>query len=256
MGVHDREYFKDRSAPAELGRLGMVSVTTWLIIINVAIFFGDQMLFRAGVYIPVDEPRQVRNTLTGETGVAIVKVRNPPIDAAGFFSAETAIRRLQIWRFVTFQFLHANFQHLLFNMLGLYFFGQMMETYLGRRRFLNFYLLCGIAGAACYLLLWAAGLLVSNPYVPLVGASAGIFGILAAAAQVAPRATVMLMFPPVPVELRTWAYILLAMAVLTILFAGRNAGGEAGHLGGALLGIWLIRNPRVLSMIGPTSRRY
>jgi membrane associated rhomboid family serine protease len=139
-------------------------------------------------------------------------------------------------------------------MLGLYFFGQMIESHLGRQRYLTFYLLCGIAGAACYLVLWAIGILVTTPYVPLVGASAGIFGILAAAAQIAPRATVMLMFPPMPIELRTLAWVLLGVAVATILFAGPNAGGEAAHLGGGLLGMWLIRNPTILAHLAPAGR--
>jgi membrane associated rhomboid family serine protease len=167
-----------------------------------------------------------------------------PLEGLGHFSAATAIWGGQVWRFLTFQFLHANLQHLLFNMLGLYFFGQMMETYLGRERFLGFYLTCGVAGAVLYLALWGLGILVGSAWVPLVGASAGIFGILAAAARVAPNATVMLIFPPMPVQLRTWAMILLGLAAATILFAGPNAGGEAAHLGGALLGYFGVEYAR------------
>lgn len=241
MGIYDREYIRTgggRGASAdEFGRLRALSITAWLIGINVAVYLLDPMLQRLNWVL----------VQTGPGRYASV----PPFEYFGHFSAATAIWGGQVWRFITFQFLHANFQHLLFNMLGLYFFGQMMETYLGRQRFLTFYLLCGVAGAAAYLLLWAAGMLVSNAYVPLVGASAGIFGMLAAAAQVAPRAKVMLMFPPMPVELRTWAYVMLGIATATILFAGPNAGGEAAHLGGALLGIFLIRSPRLLALIGP-----
>jgi membrane associated rhomboid family serine protease len=250
MGIYDRDYFRSQAGAAEFGRMRMLSVTAWLIIINSAVFFIDAALLGSRVSVPVDTGRIV---MTGD-GPARVMRPVAPLEAVGFFSAYTAIRELQVWRFFTFQFLHANFQHLLFNMLGLYFFGQMMETYLGRQRFLTFYLLCGVAGVAAYLILWALGFLVSTAYVPLVGASAGIFGILAAAAQVAPRATVMLMFPPMPVDLRTWAYILLGLATLTVLFAGPNAGGEAAHLGGALLGIVMIRSPSLLAMLGPKQR--
>lgn len=244
MGIYDRDYV--RSGPGrgvsadEFGRLRALSVTTWLIGINVAVFFLDPVLQRMNLVLVQTAPGRYASV--------------PPLEYFGHFSTGTAVWGAQVWRFITFQFLHANFQHLLFNMLGLYFFGQMMETYLGRQRYLMFYLLCGVAGAAAYLVLWAAGLLVTNAWVPLVGASAGIFGMLAAAAQVAPRAKVMLMFPPMPVELRTWAYVLLGIAAATILFAGPNAGGEAAHLGGALLGMWMIRNPRVLAAIGPRQR--
>ncbi|HRK31056.1 MAG TPA: rhomboid family intramembrane serine protease, partial [Tepidisphaeraceae bacterium] len=103
------------------------------------------------------------------------------------------------------------------------------------------YLVCGAAGALVYLGLWKLNVLVGSPWVPLVGASAGIFGILAAASRVAPRATVMMAFPPMPIELRTWAMLLLGIAALTIIFAGPNAGGEAAHLGGAIAGYLGIR---------------
>src|SRR6185503_5686995 len=103
--------------------------------------------------------------------------------------------------------------HLFFNMLGLYFFGPFIERYLGSRRFLAFYLLCGIAGAAMYLLLWGSRVFISNPSVPMVGASAGIFGILIAAAQIAPNTTVMLLFPPIPMRLKTLAWVLIAIAL-------------------------------------------
>ena len=238
MGIYDRDYIRANSSSGDFGRLRMVSVTTWLIIINVAVFLIDNLLLRQGIAFGFQGMRFVMG----------------PLEFWGHFSAGLAIWNYQVWRFITFQFLHANFQHLLFNMLGLYFFGQMMETYLGRQRFLTFYLLCGVAGAVAYLVLWAMGVLVSSAFIPLVGASAGIFGILAAAAQVAPRATVMLMFPPMPVALRTWAYILLGLAAATILFAGPNAGGEAAHLGGALLGIVLIRSPGLLAYLGPRPR--
>ena len=77
--------------------------------------------------------------------------------------------------FITFQFLHANGEHILFNMIALFFFGPLIESFLGARRYLAFYLICGIAGAVSYLGLWSAHILIGNSYEPLIGASAGIF---------------------------------------------------------------------------------
>lgn len=237
MGIADRDYARTSSRPAAFERLRMWSITSWLIAINIAVFVLDAILFRAGVIGQVPTGQVV----TGPDGTPnVIVVATPPIEALGHFSAGTAIYARQVWRFITFQFLHANLQHLFFNMLGLYFFGQMIESFLGRKRFLIFYLICGASGALLYLLLLGLHVLVGSAWVPLVGASAGIFGILAAAARVAPRATVMMAFPPMPIELRTWAVILLAIAALTILFAGRNAGGEAAHLGGAIAGYFGI----------------
>ncbi|MFM1829886.1 MAG: Rhomboid protease GluP [Planctomycetota bacterium] len=180
----------------------------------------------------------------------------------------------QIWRFIGFQFLHANMAHLVFNMLGLWFFGPVVERYLGAKRYAAFYLLCGICGAAMYLLLnflgthvatWRPGLqlpflLPNDPATPLVGASAGVFGVIMAAAFLAPRAQVLVFFV-LPMELRTLAYALVGVALLTIFFGGDNAGGEAAHLGGAMAGFWLIRRPHMLHWLfdwmgnfDPTSR--
>jgi membrane associated rhomboid family serine protease len=65
-----------------------------------------------------------------------------------YWDDATGLRGFEFWRFISFQFLHANLSHLLFNMIGLYFFGSIVEQYLGSKRYLAFYLLCGVAGAA------------------------------------------------------------------------------------------------------------
>ena len=180
----------------------------------------------------------------------------------------------QVWRFVGFQFLHADLTHLIFNMLGLWFFGPVVERYLGGKRYGAFYLLCGICGAAMYLLLnflgtqvvsWRPGshvpfLLLNDPTTPLIGASAGVFGVVMAAAYLAPNAEVLLYFV-LPMRLRTLAYTLVAVAMATLILGSGNAGGEAAHLGGAIAGFWLIRRPHLLhrlfdwmGTVDPTSR--
>lgn len=174
---------------------------------------------------------------------------------AGFFSATLAVRHVQLWRWITFQFLHAGPLHLLFNMLFLYYFGQMIEPRLGRTRFVAFYLLCGLAGAAGYVLLWRLRVLVDSPDVPLVGASAGIFGLAVAAAVVDPYYPIRLFWPPTTLTLRTMVLIYLALAVVMIWMDAANAGGEAAHLGGAAAGFLLIRNPAWLARLPFTRRR-
>src|SRR2546423_2229853 len=171
----------------------------------------------------------------------------PPLEGLGHFSAYTAVEHLQLWRFVTFQFLHASLTHLAFNMIALYFFGPLMEAYLGRPRYLGFYLLCGTGGAASYLVLWRLGWLGTSHYamlverfLPLVGASAGIYGILIASAILLPHATALL-YGVIPVKLRTLAWVMIAIAMYMVWTNGRNAGGEAAHLGGAVVGVFLMR---------------
>ena len=106
------------------------------------------------------------------------------------------------------------------------------------------------------------GLLFTDTYTPLVGASAGIFGVLMAGAYLAPRAQVLLFFF-LPMELRTLAYALVAVAFISVLTGGHNAGGEAGHLGGAIAGFFFIRRPHHLhgffdfvGRVDPTSHHY
>ncbi|MEY4534695.1 MAG: hypothetical protein RLZZ246_1013 [Planctomycetota bacterium] len=180
---------------------------------------------------------------------------------------------LEFWRIIGFQFVHADANHLIFNMLGLFFFGGVIERYLGAKRYLAFYLLCGIFGALMYLTLnlggWALtllqvkaipGFLFNDPTTPLVGASAGIFGIMFAAARLAPNTQVLLFFV-IPMKLRTLAILLLGWAIWTIVRAGNNAGGEAAHLGGAIAGWYFIGNTHhlhgffdFLGRVDPTSR--
>ncbi len=205
-----------------------------------------------------------------------------PIWTFGYFSTAKALMYwsdsvgltgFEFWRFISFQFLHANLTHLLFNMIGLYFFGSIVEQYLGSKRYLAFYLLCGIAGAAMYLALNFLGystlaltgwsppfLLVNNPGTPLVGASAGVFGVILACAFLVPNAMVLLFFV-IPMRLATLAYGLVAIALFTVIFNRNNAGGEAAHLGGAIAGWWFIRHPHslhgffdFLGRYDPTSR--
>ena len=178
-----------------------------------------------------------------------------PLQFWGHFSVGFTVTQFQLWRLLTFQFLHANLMHLLFNMLSLYIFGPMVERHLGSARFARFYLICGAGGAVAYFALYVKDVLIGSQWVPLVGASAGIFGILIAAARVAPNAVVMMLFPPIPMRLRTLAWVFIGVAVYTILTRGRNAGGEAAHLGGAIVGFILMQGERMLSDRAPERRR-
>lgn len=216
-------------------------------------------------------------TSQGRTPVARQHFQSMPLLRSFLhFSTQRGFLRVEFWRLIGFQFLHAGLMHLVFNMMGLYFFGPMVERYLGGKRYLAFYLLCGIFGALMYCLLnvggWITtlagsnvqipGLLFNSPSTPLIGASAGVFGVLMAGAFLAPN-TMVLLFFILPMRLATLAYAFVIIALVNVIFGGHNAGGEAGHLGGAIAGFYFIRHPHhlhgffdFLGRIDPTSHHY
>jgi membrane associated rhomboid family serine protease len=228
MAWHDRDYNQDGFSGSQGGpggRLGGASVVTWLLGINCIMFLLD--------------------------GVLSSGTRSQAISPSywGNFNLEQGLYGLQLWRWVSYQFLHHGFMHILFNMIGLYFFGPMLEKWWGSRRFLAFYLLCGVSGAFLMVLLsFVPGLLMIGPTTQLVGASGSLFGILAGAAVLFPHQRVMLMFPPIPMTLRTMALVFLGLAALSVVVGADNAGGEAAHLGGAILGFILVTHPRWLNL--------
>lgn len=130
------------------------------------------------------------------------------------------------WQFVTYMFMHGGFMHVFFNMLMLYFFGLEVEQTLGQKRFLVFYLLCGIGGGLAH---W----LISDS--PVVGASGAVFGVMVAFAMLYPdRPIYLYFFFPIP------AKYMVAIYVLMDLFGGIRGGGTVAHfahLGGAFVGV-------------------
>ncbi|NIP98156.1 MAG: rhomboid family intramembrane serine protease, partial [Akkermansiaceae bacterium] len=197
----------------------------WLLISNIAIFLVD-LLYRPE--IPAGAPRgYYQSSFLGDWGE---------------FSIQSGIHQLQVWRFVTFQFLHADFLHVLFNMYAIYMFGRFAEQWWRSRPFLVYYLLCGVGGAVFYTILQMTGVLESaGVETALVGASAGVFGILIAVAVIAPEGRVMLLIPPIPMKMRTFALVFIVIESVIVLTSMANAGGSAGHLGGAAVGFLLMK---------------
>lgn len=245
MPIADRHYFqyeRRRRAPSAFAGFRGAPITTFLIISNVAVYVIDWLLMQMGVFVIVAFPGG------GKMAFSL-------LDFYGHFSASTALYGLQLWRLFTFQFLHANLLHLIMNMVGLYIFGPMVERHLGSARFIRFYLICGVGGAVAYLGLYMKGILIGYPWQPLVGASAGIFGILIAASQMAPNAMVIMLFPPIPMRLRTLARVFILIAIWSVFTGGRNAGGEAAHLGGAIIGFLLMQGERLMGDRAPVQSR-
>ena len=143
----------------------------------------------------------------------------------------------QPWSLFSYMFLHADPLHLLFNMLWLYWFGQLFLSFFSARHFRGLYLLGGICGGLFYML--ALNVFpYFTPYIyisTLLGASASVLAIVVATAVREPEYRVNFMFIGT-VRLK---YVALFMVVTDLLFVtSGNGGGHIAHLGGALAGWW------------------
>ena len=156
-------------------------------------------------------------------------------------SANLGILLRHPWTVLTYAFTHQGFFHILFNMLNLYWFGQLLREYLGDRRLVSIYVLGALAGTAVFLLAYNL-IPVLRPAADagqmVLGASAAVTAVIVAAATLLPDYTFMLILIG-PVKIK-W----IAAAVVLISLAGvnsNNTGGEIAHLGGALLGFVFIK---------------
>ena len=145
-----------------------------------------------------------------------------------------------IWQLVTFQFLHAGWLHLIFNCLAIYFFGRSVEYVLGRSRWLVLYFLSGVIGGLVQMLF---ALLIPRYFnAPVVGASAGAAGLIAAFAVLNWNQTFTLLLYFIPVTMRGktlfWGAVGLA---LVGIFLGGGGIAHAAHLGGFVTGYAYIR---------------
>jgi membrane associated rhomboid family serine protease len=140
------------------------------------------------------------------------------------------------WQLVTYAFLHADINHIFFNMLALLMFGAPLVYTWGTNRFLQYYFVC-VVGAGLTYLAWAAVMHISSP---VIGASGGVFGLLLAYGMLFPKQRVMLLFPPIPMDART---LVIGYGVIELLTGVWGTGNVAhfAHLGGMLFGWLLIR---------------
>src|SRR4051794_6353898 len=140
MGIYDRDYYRDKLPRGGFGHFSALSITTWLIVLNFVVFFGDGILHRL-----LDHPERGMD-FDGGGPFGWLLYQMGPLERWGYFSTNLAIHHGQVWRFITFQFFHASPTHLIGNMIGLFFFGPVVEAQFGGRRYIAFYLLCGLAG--------------------------------------------------------------------------------------------------------------
>jgi len=140
------------------------------------------------------------------------------------------------WQLVTYGFLHLNFFHLFFNMLGLWMFGSELERIWGDRRYLQFYFASLVAAGITQVVVTA--LMHSNA--PTIGASGALFGLLLAFAMMFPNRIILLFFV-IPMRAR-WLVLLYGVLELYQGIYVMNSGvAHFAHLGGMLGGLLTLR---------------
>ena len=150
------------------------------------------------------------------------------------------------FQILSYMFTHADFTHILFNMLSLVFLGPMVEMVLGAKRFLALYLISGLVGLAAHVIVGYLPFLMGQtdqvPFFAVLGASGAVFGVTIAFATLFPDRELMLLFPPIPVKAWLMAVILIGIGLYQGISGTGGNVAHFAHLGGALAGFILARH--------------
>ena len=215
-----------KSSTFALAMRNLPTVTRYLLIANFVIYLLADIMQRYGVDL---------NYLCG----------------LHFVSAST----FHWWQPFSYMFLHANLSHIICNMFAVWMFGPMIENEWGERRFLIYYLVCGLGAAVVQEAVWAimlsemsghygaAALAQYAAAINTIGASGAVFGILFAFGWLYPDVPLYILFIPVPIRARVFVIFYAAFELFAGLgsVAGFTADNVAhfAHLGGMLFG-WLL----------------
>ena len=180
-----------------------------LIIINALVFGADIVLERQGI---ID--------LSSLLGLWSLDV--PATNPYGHF---------HFWQPLSYMFMHANFSHIFFNMFNLWMFGAAMENFWGTRRFIIYYLACGIGAGLLYAMI--PGMHVT------VGASAAVYGLLLAFGMTFPNEYIYLYFL-MPIKAKWFVIGYALIELFEGIFVSYDGIAHFAHLGGMLVGLLLI----------------
>lgn len=163
-----------------------------------------------------------------------------------FFPASDFFRPHQL---VTYMFLHDNggIGHLFFNMFSLWMFGRTLEYTMGSRRFLTYYLVCGIGAALFFWLVSWAELTWLAPWkwaeimvTPTLGASGAVYGLLLAFGMLYSNSVIMLLIPPIPMKAKYFVIVFGLIELLLGVFRPGDSIAHFAHVGGMLWGLALL----------------
>lgn len=168
---------------------------------------------------------------------ALLPVGNEIIRFCALWFGASPFGEFHSYQFVTYMFLHASVEHIFFNMFALWMFGRTLEYALGSKRFLIYYMVCGVGAALVQM--GVAGL-TGEFGIQLLGASGAVMGLLLAFGVLWPNSIIMLLIPPIPLKAK-WFVIIYAAIELLLGWTGRDPGvAHFAHIGGMLWGLGLL----------------
>ncbi|HSQ07030.1 MAG TPA: rhomboid family intramembrane serine protease [Chromatiaceae bacterium] len=195
----------------------LTPVVQWLLLINGALFLGEQFYFGPLVYWLALWPQG----LLGDG-----------LNAGG--------PQFWPWQLLTYGFLHAGVLHIVLNMYALWMFGSRLEYLWGGRRFAAYYLACVVGAALVQLVVSEINLAQGGVAYPVLGASGGVFGVLLAFGLTFPETRLMLLIPPIPIKAK-WFVLIYGVIELVAGVTGTLEGiAHFAHLGGMLTGLILL----------------
>ena len=215
----------------------LTGIVKHLLIINVVVFVGVQLLPDGwGEMLNFFSP-----AASDELAYALEKAK--PELLPYYNENHGLFRPFQI---ISYMFTHADFTHILFNMLSLVFLGPMVELVLGAKRFLALYLISGLVGLAAHVVVgylpYFMGEIDQIPFFSVLGASGAVFGVTIAFATLFPDRELMLLFPPIPIKAWLMAVILIGIGLYQGISGTGGNVAHFAHLGGALAGFILARH--------------
>ena len=142
------------------------------------------------------------------------------------------------WTLISFGFLHADFMHILSNLIVLYYIGNLFIDYFTQKQLLQFYSLGTLFGGLLFLLSYNYFPLFENQFAQLIGASAGISALFLGIATYMPNYQLKIRFIGF---VKLWHLAAIWVLLDVMQLAGNNAGGHFAHLGGALFGFLYVR---------------
>jgi membrane associated rhomboid family serine protease len=216
MGLDSRDYYR----PSGMGGFTFFPpMIKTLLIINVLVFFLQLIVQNLNF-----------------SGVPGWYYMNRYFALNPLFGVDSASQpaNFQIWQLFTYQFMHADFTHILFNMFALWMFGMEIEHIMGSKKFLTFYLLCGVGAGLLQLFLSP---LISGGLGYTIGASGAVYGVMIAFAMYFPDRYVFIYFL-IPIKAKYLIAILVIFEFMSV--QDPTLVAHLAHIGGAITGVIFI----------------